>query len=83
MVGRLVQKEKVGLAVNELAETYLGLLAAGENLHETFDMLGGKSAFGKGRPNLVLGHRRKFIPDFLDTGNVGIVFLCLLEVTGL
>ena len=77
VVGRLVEDEEVGFAVDEFAEAHFGLLASRENTHEAFNVLGGKAAFGEGGTDFVLGVGWEFFPDFLDAG-VGVAFWHLL-----
>ena len=68
MVGRLIQKQKIRLPVNQLAQPHLGLLSSGQHPNLAFDVLRSQSALGQGRADLVLGIGWEFLPDLLDTG---------------
>ncbi len=83
MVGRLVQKKDICLFIYQLAEADLGLLTAAEHTDLAFNMLGGKSAFGKGGADLILGVGGKFCPDLINTGGLIIPFYFLLEISDL
>ncbi len=83
MVGWLIQQKNIGFVVDELAKANLCLLAAAEYLHHAFDMLCGQATFCQSGTHLILRKRRKFLPDFINTGDIFGVFLFLLKIAGI
>ena len=68
MVRRLVEKQKVRLAVDQLTQAHFCLLATAEHAHLALDVLGRQTAFCQCGTHLVLGVGRKFFPDLIDAG---------------
>ena len=68
MVRRLIEKQKVRLAVDQLTQAHFCLLATAEYAHLALDVLGRQTAFCQCGTHLVLGVGRKFFPDLIDAG---------------
>ena len=83
MVCRLIQKKNIGISINQLAETDLGLLSAAQYPHLTLNMLRGKATFCKCRTNFILCVGREFLPQFLDTGSLVVSLDLLLKISEL
>ena len=83
VVRGLVEKKDVALAVYELAEAHLSLLAARENAHLALDMFGGKAALGQSGTDLLLGEAGELAPDLVDAGGGVVIAALLLEIADL
>ncbi len=70
VIGRLIQKQDVGITVDELAQADLRLLASAQYPHLALDVFGSQAAFGKGGADFILVKGRKFLPDFFNTGRL-------------
>ena len=82
VIGRLVQKQDVGIPVDQLAQADLRLLASAQYPHLALDVLGSQAAFGKGGADFILVKGRKFLPNFFNTGRPVVIIPFLLEIAG-
>ena len=83
MVGRLVEEQDIALAVDQLAQADLGLLAARQDADLALDVLGGQTALGQSGTDFKLGEAGELLPDLLDAGGGIVIAAFLLKVADL
>ena len=82
VIGGLIQKQDVGIPVDQFAQADLRLLASAQYPHLALDVLGSQAAFGKGGADFILVKGRKLLPDFFNAGRLVVIIHILLEVAG-
>ena len=83
MIGRLVKKQNIGFFIDKLAQTDLCLFSAAEYTNLTFNVFGGKSAFGQCRTHFILGIGWEFCPDFINACGLIVTLYFLFKVSDL